>query len=155
MPRCRRPRFVVWNQEQATDESGTAIFCDLGAGPHPIIVSAPIFQITEELVHQSEGEITIKLQLRIAGEELIVVGSRARPRSVTESTVPVDVIRTEDFTSQDSTDLANQLRTVVPSFSVSIQPISDAATIVRPAASNVATQPSRQQSGLLFHFPQQ
>ena len=69
--------------------------------------------------------------------------------------MPVDVIRTEDFTSQGSTDLANQLRTVVPSFSVSIQPISDAATIVRPAASNVATQPSRQQSGLLFHFPQQ
>ena len=25
----------------------------------------------------------------------------------------------------------------------------------QPAASNVATQPSRQQSGLLFHFPQQ
>ena len=84
-------------------------------------------------MHQSEGEITIKLQLRIAGEELIVVGSRAKPRSVTESTVPVDVIRTEDFTSQGSSDLANQLRTVVPSFSVSIQPISDAATIVRPA----------------------
>ena len=47
--------------------------------------------------------------------------------------MPVDVIRTEDFTSQGSTDLANQLRTVVPSFNVSIQPISDAATIVRPA----------------------
>ena len=124
---------VVGNQEQATDESGIAIFCDLGAGPHSIIVSAPIFQITEELVHQSEGEITIKLQLRIAGEELIVVGSRAKPRSVTESTVPVDVIRAEDFASQGSTDLANQLRAVVPSFNVSIQPISDAATIVRPA----------------------
>ena len=125
--------IVVGNQEQATDESGTAIFCDLGAGPHSIIVSAPIFQIAEELVHQSEGEITIKLQLRIAGEELIVVGSRAKPRSVTESTVPVDVIRAEDFASQGSTDLANQLRAVVPSFNVSIQPISDAATIVRPA----------------------
>ena len=126
--------IVVGNQEQATDESGTAIFCDLGAGPHPIIVSSSIFKITEELVHQSEGEITIKLQLRIAGEELIVVGSRAKPRSVTKSAVPVDVIRTEDFTSQGSTDLANQLRAVVPSFNVSIQPISDAATIVRPAS---------------------
>ena len=35
--------------------------------------------------------------------------------------------------SQGSTDLAEQLRTVVPSFNISIQPISDAATIVRPA----------------------
>ena len=52
-------------------------------------------------------------------------------RSVTKSAVPV--LRTEDFTSQGSTDLANQLRAVVPSFNVSIQPISDAATIVRPA----------------------
>ena len=76
-------------------------------------------------MHQSEGEITIKLQLRIAGEELIVIGSRAKPRSVTKSAVPVDVIRAEDFTSQGSADLANQLRTVVPSFNVSIQPISN------------------------------
>ena len=52
---------------------------------------------------------------------------------MTESTVPVDVIRSEDFASQGSTDLANQLRAVVPSFNINIQPISDAATIVRPA----------------------
>ena len=45
----------------------------------------------------------------------------------------VDVIRGEDFASQGSADLANQLRAVVLSFNVSIQPISDAATIVRPA----------------------
>ena len=56
-----------------------------------------------------------------------------QPRSVTASPVPVDVIRTEEFASQGTPDLANQLRTVVPSFNVSIQPISDAATIVRPA----------------------
>ena len=63
----------------------------------------------------------------------IIVGTRAEPRSVIESTVPVDVIRSEDFVSQGSTDLATQLRTVVPSFNINIQPISDAGTIVRPA----------------------
>ena len=52
---------------------------------------------------------------------------------MTASAVPIDVIRNEDFVSQGSTDLADQLRTVVPSFNISIQPISDAATIVRPA----------------------
>ncbi|MCY4077652.1 MAG: TonB-dependent receptor [Acidobacteria bacterium] len=75
-----------------------------------------------------EAEMSVGLQ-----ERVVVVGTRAQPRSVTESPVPVDVIRTEDFASQGSTDLANQLRTVVPSFNISIQPISDAATIVRPA----------------------
>ena len=75
----------------------------------------------------------------------MVVGTRAQPRSVTESPVPVDVIRGEDFASQGSADLATQLRTVVPSFNVGIQPISDAATIVRPAnLRNLAPDPARE-----------
>ena len=64
--------------------------------------------------------------------EEVTVGSRAQPRSATESAVPVDVIPTSEFLSQGATDLTNQLRTVVPSFNVATQPISDAATIVRP-----------------------
>ena len=47
--------------------------------------------------------------------------------------VPVDVITTQDFISQGDVDLTNQLRNVVPSFNVNTQPISDAATVVRPA----------------------
>jgi iron complex outermembrane receptor protein len=66
-------------------------------------------------------------------EELVVTGSRARPRSATESMVPIDVIAAEEFTDQGDTDLTNQLRNLVPSFNVNAQPISDAATVVRPA----------------------
>lgn len=66
-------------------------------------------------------------------EEIVVVGSRAQPRSVTESMVPVDVITAEDFQKQGDTDVSNLLRTLAPSFNVNTQPISDAATVVRPA----------------------
>ncbi len=66
-------------------------------------------------------------------EEVVVTGTRARPRSVTESMVPIDVISADDFANQGDTDLSSLLRTVVPSYSVNTQPISDAATIVRPA----------------------
>ena len=66
-------------------------------------------------------------------EETVVVGSRAQPRTVTESPVPVDVLSTTDLTSQGSVNLQDQLRTVVPSFAVNTQPISDASTVVRPA----------------------
>ena len=66
-------------------------------------------------------------------EETVVVGSRARPRTVTASPVPVDVLSTADLTSQGTVNLQDQLRTVVPSFSVNTQPISDASTVVRPA----------------------
>ena len=48
--------------------------------------------------------------------------------------MPVDVIRTEELVSQGSRDLVSQLRTVIPSFNINTQPISDAATVVRPAS---------------------
>ena len=69
--------------------------------------------------------------LRFA-EEVVVVGSRARPRSAVESTVPIDAISGREVASLADADLGDRLRTLVPSFHVNTQPISDAATIVRP-----------------------
>lgn len=66
-------------------------------------------------------------------DEMIVTGVRGEARSVTESTVPIDVLGAEEFANQGDTDLSNLLRNVVPSYNVNAQPISDAATIVRPA----------------------
>ena len=67
-------------------------------------------------------------------EQVVVVGSRAQPRSVTESPVPIDVVPFEDVVRQGATTLDYQLRTLVPSFNVATHPISDAATLVRPAS---------------------
>ena len=64
-------------------------------------------------------------------EEQVVTGAR-QPRSVTDSAVPVDVVRGEDFVKQGGTDLPDLLRNVVPSYNIALQPISDAATVVRP-----------------------
>ena len=66
-------------------------------------------------------------------EEIVVTGTRAQPRSAIESMVPIDVITSNDFLNQGDTDLSNLLRTVAPSWNVNSQPISDAATLVRPA----------------------
>ena len=66
-------------------------------------------------------------------EETVVVGSRAQPRTVTASPVPVDVLTTTELTSQGAVNLQDQLRTVIPSFNVNMQPIADASTVVRPA----------------------
>ena len=76
-----------------------------------------------------------EMDLLLAGftEETVVVGSRAQPRTVTASPVPVDVLSTADITSQGAVNLQDQLRTVIPSFNVNTQPISDASTVVRPA----------------------
>ena len=76
-----------------------------------------------------------EIQVLLEGytEETVVVGTRARPRTVAESPVPVDVLSSSDLTSQGAVNLQDQLRTIVPSFSVNTQPISDASTVVRPA----------------------
>jgi iron complex outermembrane receptor protein len=66
-------------------------------------------------------------------EEVVTIGTRAKPRSTTDSTAPVDVVTGDDFMNQGGIDTSNLLRNLVPSFNVNDQPISDAATLVRPA----------------------
>ena len=67
-------------------------------------------------------------------EEIVVVGTRSQPRTITESVVPIDVISSNDMAGQGDTDIADQLRTVLPSYNVNPQPVGDAARIVRPAS---------------------
>jgi iron complex outermembrane receptor protein len=66
-------------------------------------------------------------------ENIIVTGTRVANRSVADAPVPVDIISGEDFRDSSATDVQDLLRTAVPSFDINTQPISDAATIVRPA----------------------
>ena len=72
---------------------------------------------------QSAGEV----------EEIFVVGSRRRDRSAADSPVPVDVIGGDDFLAQGNTDMDALLAALVPSYNVAQEPISDAATLIRPA----------------------
>ncbi len=67
-------------------------------------------------------------------EEIVTIGSRRQDgRSQADSLVPVDVLTGEDFMSQGSTDLGSQLANLIPSYNIDQQPISDAATLVKPA----------------------
>ncbi|MDC0980046.1 TonB-dependent receptor [bacterium] len=65
-------------------------------------------------------------------EEVVAVGSRREARSVGDSAAPVDIISGSDFVNQGAADLSDMIRTMVPSFNVNTQPISDAATLIRP-----------------------
>ena len=65
-------------------------------------------------------------------EEIVTTGTRAKARSATDTVAPVDVISSSELTNQGDVDIANLLRNSVPSFSINDQPISDAATLVRP-----------------------
>ena len=65
-------------------------------------------------------------------EELVVIGTRAQPRSVMDSSVPIDVIDSESLTDQGSNDMNFMLRALVPSFHVNMQPGRDSAALQNP-----------------------
>ena len=79
---------------------------------------------SKESLEESQPELT---------EEIVVVGTRAQPRTVTESVVPIDVISSKDLAGQGESDVADQLRNVLPAYNVNPQPVGDAARIIRPA----------------------
>ncbi|MET1254522.1 TonB-dependent receptor plug domain-containing protein [Aliikangiella maris] len=86
-------------------------------------LSSPTLYAAEEQRSDSDEEAT----------KMVIVGSRAAPRSISDSPVPVDVISAEEITASGTSDMTSLLASVAPSFTVNEQPISDAATMVRPA----------------------
>jgi iron complex outermembrane receptor protein len=67
-------------------------------------------------------------------EDIVIsTGTRRALRSAADTPAPVDVISNIEFTSNAADDVQDLLRTSVPSYNVNTQPISDAASIVRPA----------------------
>ncbi len=86
-------------------------------------LSMPMMGISSPVIAQDGNEV----------EEVVVTGTRRAARSATESPAPVDVFSGDDFANQGDTDVSNLIRNTVPSYNVNDQPISDAATLVRPA----------------------
>lgn len=66
------------------------------------------------------------------GDSIVVIGTRRTDRSVTDSPSPIDVIGSQELTSQPAVDMLDTVRNIVPSFFVPQNTISDASTFVRP-----------------------
>lgn len=66
-------------------------------------------------------------------DTIVVTGARGKPRSVQDSPVPVDVFSEADLEAVAFTDTNDILKTLVPSYSLTRQPISDGASFIRPA----------------------
>lgn len=80
---------------------------------------------THAMAQEAEAEESV--------EKIAVVGARGAPRSVTSSPVPVDVLSADDLNAVAFSDMNDVMKTLVPSYSLSRQPISDGGTFIRPA----------------------
>ncbi|WP_163934910.1 TonB-dependent siderophore receptor [Paraferrimonas sp. SM1919] len=87
-----------------------------------LAISTPLTVIAEEVTIETE-------------ETLVVVGSRANPRSALDSAVPVDVISADALQNSASMngEIAQLLHSLLPSINFPRQSNSDTADIVRPA----------------------
>ena len=121
-----------------TDPGGHYEVGDVPPGTHAVEITLIGFAAEAREVTLAAGQ-TLHLDLELyetalALEGLVAIGSRARPRTVTQSAVPIDAISSQDFIEQGDTDLNDLLRTVIPSFNVNPQATGDAARIIRPAS---------------------
>ena len=107
---------------------GLAVLLVVGLAPQAFAQDSD--DATEDSSEEMEGDDADEAEF---SEVIVVTGTRTEGRSVVESIVPIDVITADDFANQGDTDISTLLRTLAPSYNVNTQPISDAATVVRPA----------------------
>ena len=121
-----------------TGPDGRYEIADIPAGIHTVHIQLIGYATETREVTIADARTThLDVELHetaVALEGLVAVGSRARPRTVTQSSVPIDAISSQDFIDQGDTDVNDLLRTVIPSFNINPQATGDAAKIVRPAS---------------------
>ena len=66
-------------------------------------------------------------------EEIVVIGSRVEGRSITDSPVPVDLIKSEDMRNTGQLEVGRAIQRLIPSFNFSSSSISDGTDALRPA----------------------
>lgn len=66
-------------------------------------------------------------------ERIIVTGSRRNDRTVSDSSVPVDVINLDDMVTTGQLEVSQILSTLIPSFNYSHASIADGTDHSRPA----------------------
>jgi iron complex outermembrane recepter protein len=97
------------------------------AAPEP--EPPPVIEDTEPLSAESESDV----MQESSGNDMVVVGSRVKPRSDTESPSPVDVLSSQDLLKTGTTELGKALQMLAPSFNFSSTTISDGTDLIRPA----------------------
>ena len=91
--------------------------------------AAGLFVSGSAIAQEEQTEVKVNKNV----EKIAVVGTRSAPRSIGDSPVPIDIIGGEELSKSGNTDMLELLKGAIPSLNVHSMPISDAASLVRPA----------------------
>jgi len=89
--------------------------------------------ISVTVIPGDTAAVIIALESGISIDEVVTVGSRAQPRSLLETAVPVDVISPQEITNSSQVELGQILQYLAPSFNSTHQTISDGTDHIDPA----------------------
>ncbi|MEM7016833.1 MAG: TonB-dependent receptor [Pseudomonadota bacterium] len=93
--------------------------------PVVLYTGVPVAANAQETSAQADNEVI---------EEIVAIGTRGKPRSVSDSPVPVDVISSEEFTALGgSADLTDNLKALIPSYTAT-PATGDGSAFVRPTS---------------------
>jgi len=106
---------------RSTTNFAKALFA-AGVATSAIVAAGPAWAQTPQAAEADEPT---------TGSEIVVIGTRRTDRSVTDSASPVDVIGTQELSTQAASNLLDVVKNVVPSLYVAQNSISDASTFVR------------------------
>ena len=105
---------------------------NVGSFPATLVISSVGFDSSEIEVTSSQP-IAVALQEGVSLDEIILVGNRAKPRTILNSPVPIDNISVEELRSTGQPTVDKMLTYKVPSFNSTTQTISDATAHFDPA----------------------
>lgn len=105
---------------------------DIEAFPAVLVISS-VGYTTQEVEVLSAQNISVSLQDGVSLEEIVLVGNRAKPRTILDSPVPIDNIGVAELRNTGQPTVDKMLTYKVPSFNSTSQTISDATAHFDPA----------------------
>jgi len=107
----------------------------LSAASDATLVFSYVGYNTKEVKVDGKSTVNVTLQAGVALEEVVVIGSRNKNRTVTNSAVPVDIIDVKQLVEDSPQTSLNQiLNYAAPSFTSNTQTISDGTDHIDPAS---------------------
>jgi iron complex outermembrane receptor protein len=90
---------------------------------------------TETVTFREQEELQLNVELRqqsVEKQEVVIVGTRAQSRTVTDSPLPIDVLSAQDISSTGQNSFDKTLQYRVPSFNTVQTPVNDATALLDP-----------------------
>lgn len=105
-------------------------------GPQKIQVSFVMYESQVRNINLNSGDslqVDLQLSTGFSVDQQISVGSRAQPKSLLETSVPVDIISPQEISNSAQIELGQILHYLAPSFHSTHQTISDGTDHIDPA----------------------